>query len=211
MDWLRSSNIRFFPDKVLDNVTGDIDLIAGNFYEDQKTPDFENIIAIQIKKRVITSDGELKQASSRGGSQQSHQTALMGFDKTYLLHLLIKDPAARQSGHAPMWNNFSNTIDDIHIKRCINERKDKLEFSLFGYVVIAWSQSSENNWKMSGNIRPPKVVKKAPFKPWMQLSEAEQDRSRLVEYLKSKVNPRMFNKKYPFYFNIPSKSYYQTL
>jgi hypothetical protein len=164
------------------NKGGDIDLILGNFYPDKKTPDLSYIIGIQIKTRKVSSSDELKRFASGEGTRQSENTVRIGFDKTYLFHLLIKDPNSKPDSYTEIWNTLSNTVNPVHLQRCLNAIKPRLEKEFYGYGIIGWAQADKHHWRYSGTVYD-EIIKEPIFQPWKDQLEILENRKKLISFL----------------------------
>lgn len=176
------------PTKELDKTysggkPGDIDLIFGNFEDDNKTLNFNNLFAIQVKVRKVREDNELQYFSSGEGTKQAYGTAKLGFDRTLLLHILVREPKPSVAGDSPLWNVFDNSDFFHHSRRMIGPMKDKLNKELYGYGWLGWGQSSNRNWQLSGTLKF-EVYTAPPFQPWKHQVEIELKRIKLIENLK---------------------------
>src|SRR5918911_3094854 len=80
---------------------GDVDIISGNIIENRCCFDF--VAAVQVKVRKVKAPDELRYFPSGTGTRQSYYTALMGFDKTLLLHLIVREPKPVPAGYAASW------------------------------------------------------------------------------------------------------------
>ena len=169
---------------------GDIDLILGNLEDDNLTPNFDLIIGIQIKIAKIFANDDL--ADFETGTKQAIQTVEYGFDKTYLIHFIIKEPKAPPNNSSPIWNAAINIVSDEHIKRIINKKINVIEKEKFGYVYLAWGQAYNHNWESGGTINFD-LVKEAPFRPNRLSKEFEINKKIMVDKLNEMYRNRKNN------------------
>jgi hypothetical protein len=73
---------------------GDVDIISGNIIENRCS--FDYVVAAQVKVRKVKAPDELRYFPSGTGTRQSYYMALMGFDKTLFLHLIVREPIVLQ-------------------------------------------------------------------------------------------------------------------
>lgn len=166
-----------------ENKPGDIDLVIGNFKDDNSTFCFENIVGVQIKVRRVTNENDLKNFSSGRGTKQTHLTSEMGFDKTLLLHILIKQPEEKPQYFSDMWNILINANFFHYFHKCFGEIRKRIKNDIFGYGLVAWGQSNVDTWKKSGILKI-KMIKEPPEKPYKERSELSEHRKILLNNLK---------------------------
>jgi len=159
-------------------------LIFGNFEDDNKTLNFDNLFAIQIKIRKVKENNELQYFSSGEGTTQAYGTAKLGFDRTLLLHVLVREPKPLIDGNSPLWSVLDNADFFHHANRIIGAVKNKLDKELYGYGWLTWGQSANRNWQLSGTLKL-EIYTEAPFQPWKHQVEIELKRKRLIENLKN--------------------------
>jgi len=162
---------------------GDVDLVIGNLKDDKFTFCFENVVGIQIKIRKVTDENELRSFPTGRGTKQSHLTAEMGFDKTVLLHILIKEPEKPPAGFSVTWNTLSNANFFHHAHRCIGAVRKRVENDIFGYGWIGWGQGFGDTWKRSGILKIG-MIKSPPEKPYLERSELNENRKILLQNLR---------------------------
>ncbi len=111
---------------------GDVDLIVGNIKGGRISVEY--IVGMQVKIRKVKASDELRSFPSGTGTDQSYYTALMGFDRTMLLHFIIREPQHVPEGFAPSWNPIVNSDFMNAAKACTGVIKKRLHRELFGYV-----------------------------------------------------------------------------
>jgi hypothetical protein len=142
-------------------IPGDIDVIAGNVTQNGFS--FENMLAIQVKVRRITKQDKLKKFVCGVGREQSAKTAELGFDRTFLLHVLVRDPKEFGEYDHPnaQWiensdfRNFEKANEQLIIEYF------KENNMTFGYGWLGWGQLYGRDFGEAGRsgfkilFRPP--------------------------------------------------------
>ncbi len=161
---------------------GDIDIVTGNINFEEKNWDFSNLLAIQIKARRVTINDELKSFASGVGRGQSVGTLKMGFDRVFLLHILVRDPkifGPEDHPNAPWLEN-----SDFRKFEKANENLIVEYFNLneqtFGYGWLAWGQVHGRNFWESGGSNY-----KILFKPPVNKTINRNNRKVIVHHLKN--------------------------
>lgn len=133
---------------------GDIDIIAGNIKIKEETWDFDNLLAIQVKVRRVTLNDKLKSFACGIGKEQSIGTLEMGFDRVFLLHVLVRDPkefGPEDHPNAPWilnsdFSEFEKANENLIIEYFKNNEQT------FGYGWLAWGQVyGRNFWESGGS------------------------------------------------------------
>lgn len=141
---------------------GDIDIIAGNFIEDSHILDLNSTIAIQIKIRKIRNYDDLKSFPSGNGTFQTQKTSQMGFPRTYLGHIIIREPREIGDNQSISWNAMNNASFGTAFKRCYGLIKKELETCPYGYIALGWGQAHGMDWRVSGAFSM-NIAKEAPI------------------------------------------------
>jgi hypothetical protein len=132
-------------------IAGDIDLIVGNIASDDLS--FEHLFAFQVKKRRMDTAANLKDFSSGLGTGQASFTALMGFDRTVLLHLFVREPGPTTDEVAPSWKPIINSEFSTMMRASYNLIKDRLKRELYGYAWFGWGQAFGKEPEECGGFR----------------------------------------------------------
>lgn len=171
---------------------GDVDLVAGNIKEDCISLDY--IVGIQVKLRKVKAPNELRSFPSGTGTEQAHYTALMGFDKTMLLHFIIREPQPVPKGFAPSWNSIVNSNFINAAKACkgaINDRLEK-ERELFGYGWIGWGQAYGEKWQVCGGFSD-EIILDPPLRPRKDNSDVRKAKESLNQSLNNLLSRKVIN------------------
>lgn len=142
-------------------VAGDIDLIIGDIVN--KDLSFSRLIAFQAKRRKLTLNGKSYLPSGTGTGQSSF-TALMGFDKTILLHILVREPKQVSSPFAASWNPIINSDFPNMVRASYGIIKERLKREWYGYAWLGWGQAYGREPEETGGI-PSDVVVVPPQRP----------------------------------------------
>lgn len=147
----------------VDKKPGDIDIIVGNIVNDALSMD--NLLAIEVKIRKISSKDKLISFSSGRGTTQATNLPKVGFNKVLLLHVLVRDPKEVPENAHPNWNIMVNTSFFNYYKACENQIVNfiKENDSSFGYAWIGLGQAHGRNYFERGGvshrmpIKPPEI------------------------------------------------------
>jgi len=104
---------------------GDLDIVCGRMKNGH--PDFDFICGAQVKIRKVKTLDETGNFASGTGTEQSHWTAKMGFDRTLLLHCIVRVPQAVPDGYAPSWNPIINADFERAAKSCYGTIRTRFE------------------------------------------------------------------------------------
>lgn len=131
---------------------GDIDMIVGILRNNR--PLFDELTAIQVKVRKIGAGEDIRGFPSGRGTTQAHWTARMGFDRTLLLHFLVREPGPVPPGFAPSWNPITNSEFINAAKACSGAIRERLarDRELFGYGWLGWGQAFGESWRVCGGF-----------------------------------------------------------
>lgn len=164
---------------------GDVDMIAGNMKD--KLVSLDYIVGVQVKIRKVEAFGKLRPFPSGTGTKQAHYTALMGFDRTMLYHLIVREPQPVSDGIAPSWNPIINSDFINATKACSRITKERLKKKgklSFGYGLIGWGQAYCEEWQNCGGFFD-EIVIEPPFRPLQDNMNVEKSRRSLKESLKN--------------------------
>lgn len=147
-----------------DQKPGDIDIIVGSIVDDELS--LENLLAIEVKIRKITSQDKLNSFPSGRGTTQAAGLSKLGFNKVILLHVLLRDPKEVPEDAHPNWNIMVNTSFFDFYKACENQIVDfiKENDSYFGYAWIGLGQVHGRSYSESGGVshrmavNPPEIT-----------------------------------------------------
>lgn len=145
-------------------IAGDIDLIVGDIKENDMS--FERLIAFQVKIRRMDDTDRLSHFSSGEGTGQSYFTALMGFDRTVLLHIFVREPKPVTGDFAPSWNPINNSEFVRMMRASYGAIKKRLERESYGYGWLGWGQAFGREPEECGGIASDIIVA-PPFRPKM--------------------------------------------
>jgi hypothetical protein len=162
---------------------GDLDLVCGNMRNGR--PGFDYITCTQVKIRKAKTLADSGDFASGSGTAQAHFTALMGFDRTLLLHCIVREPQPTPEGYAPSWNPIINTDFERAAKGCFGTIRRRLEDDreLYGYAWLGWGQAFGKAWQTCGGyaidlVYPPR------YRPALDSTEAIRSRGEMVESLR---------------------------
>ena len=181
-----------------------VDLVAGNIKEGHISLDY--IVGIQVKLRKVKAPNELRSFPSGTGTEQAHYTALMGFDKTMLLHFITRESQTVPEGCAPGWNPIVNSYFINAAKACKGAIKERLEKKreLFGYGWIGWGQAYGEKWQVCGGFSD-EIISDPPLRPRKDNSDVRKARESLNQSLKNLLNRGVINSA-PYIWKPPSKT-----
>jgi len=185
-------------------VAGDIDLIVGDLKENDFS--FERLIAFQVKIRKMDADDRLSHFSSGEGTRQSYFTALMGFDKTMLLHIFVKEPKPVGEGFAPSWNPINNSQFARMMRASYGAIRKRFERESYGYGWLGWGQAFGQEPDECGGISSDIIVT-PPFRPKMDDPEVRRAREAvtlsLTNLLSGELRRTGGRMSHPFVLNWP--------
>ncbi|MCC6866960.1 MAG: hypothetical protein IT280_12470 [Ignavibacteria bacterium] len=175
---------------------GDIDIIAGNISNNKFL--FNNIYAIQVKLRKTSAEDKLKSFPSGRGAEQTFKTALMGFDKTLLLHCFTRESKSTTADYADSWNPIINTdfFRAIKASKAILNKELTEKRSLYGFAVLGWGQAYGCEWNECGGFSD-ELIYEPPFKPLSQSLDVSDHRYEIEESIRELLANRKIEK-YPF-------------
>jgi hypothetical protein len=161
---------------------GDVDLICGNIQDGRAVLD--NLIGIQVKKARVKPFRESLTFPSDTGTDQAHYTALMGFDRTLLLHLLVREPRPVPEGYAASWNPIHNSDFLPAFRASYGAIKTRLRRDLFGYGWIGWGQAYGKPFESCGGFAYD-VICEPPPRPLVDDGRVRKSRECLIASLRS--------------------------
>ena len=159
---------------------GDLDIVCGNVVSGK--PQFDSIVCIQIKIRKVKTFDETGDFASGSGTTQAYWTAKMGFDRTLLLHFIVRVPQPLPEGYAPSWNAIVNANFERAAKSCFGVIRERFVQGreLYGYGWIGWGQAFGNRWDTCGGLAVD-LVYPPPVRPASDSGEAIRTRTQMVE------------------------------
>ncbi|HWW74109.1 MAG TPA: hypothetical protein VNZ44_01865 [Pyrinomonadaceae bacterium] len=143
-------------------LAGDIDLIVGDLKGNDFS--FERLIAFQVKIRKMDAAERLSHFSSGEGTRQSYFTALMGFDRTVLLHVFVREPKPVAEGFAPSWNPVNNSQFARMMRASYGAIRNRFARESYGYAWLGWGQAFGREPDECGGITSDVIVT-PPFRP----------------------------------------------
>lgn len=161
-------------------IAGDIDLIVGDIKDGDLS--FERLIAFQVKKRGMEATEKLRHFASGEGTGQAAYTAMMGFDKTMLLHFFVREPKPVSEGFAASWNPIINADFKRMMRASYGTIKLRLRRELYGYAWLGWGQALGREPDECGGIASDIVIE-PPFRPKSEDSEVYLSREELTKSL----------------------------
>lgn len=166
---------------------GDLDIVCGRIINGR--PEFDFIACIQVKIRKVKTFDETGAFASGSGTAQAHWTAKMGFDRTLLLHCIVRIPQPLPEGYAPSWNAVVNADFKRAANGCFGVIRDKFERDreLYGYGWIGWGQALKNHWNTCGGLTVD-LVYSPPHRPTLDSSEAVQSRAEMIEFFRRLIS-----------------------
>lgn len=171
---------------------GDLDLVCGNVRDGR--PDFSYIACAQIKIRKVKTLAETGHFASGSGTTQAHFTARMGFDRTLLLHCIVREPQPTPEGYAPSWNPIINADFERAAKGCFGTIRKRLEDDreLYGFGWVGWGQAYGKGWQTCGGYAVD-LVYPPPHRPTVDSTEAIRTRAELMESLRGLLARSQFS------------------
>lgn len=165
---------------------GDIDLVCGRMKDGR--PDFDYICGVQVKLRKVKTLEETGDFASGAGTEQSHWTARMGFDRTLLLHWIVRVPLPLPEGYAPSWNAIINADFERAAKACYGTIRQKFEKDreLYGFGWLGWGQAYGKQWETCGGFAI-NLVYPPPHRPAIDSDEARNTRAEMIESFRSLI------------------------
>lgn len=186
-------------------MAGDIDLIVGDLKEDDFS--FERLAAFQVKIRKMDAAEKLSHFSSGEGTRQAYFTALMGFDRTMLLHIFVREPKPVSEGFAPSWNPINNSQFARMMRASYGAIKNRFERESYGYGWLGWGQAFGRDPDECGGITSDVIVT-PPFRPKMDDADVSVAREKiaasLVRLLSGELKRRSGLLNHPFILNWPT-------
>jgi hypothetical protein len=163
---------------------GDLDIICGRMRDG--APEFDFITCIQVKIRKVKSFDETGDFASGSGTTQAHWTAMMGFDRTLLLHCIVRIPQPLPDGFDPSWNSIVNTDFERAAKSCFGVIRKRFEQDreLYGYAWMGWGQAFGNHWETCGGLSVD-LVYPPPHRPALDSAEATKTRTEVVDAVRA--------------------------
>lgn len=153
---------------------GDLDIVCGAVVDG--TPSLENISCFQVKIRRFRNGKTVGPT----GRSQANDTARMGFDRTVLLHMLVKEPEPVSEAEAGSWNAIKNADFVRSVRATLGVmRKDMENDSLpFGYTIVGWGQAFGKEWNVCGGMSVDKI-KDPPLRPFSSDAAVIRDEMRV--------------------------------
>lgn len=176
------------------NIPGDIDIIVGKIIEGDFS--FDYLLGIEAKLRKVRSNEELKDFPSGIGTTQSANMVELGFDRSLLIHYLVRETKEVPEGYAASWNPIINSEFSNGIKACkgLLQKNFVKNRSPYGYAVMGWGQAYSYNWKECGGIQA-HIMYEPPLRPFKD--KTNQNREILIHSIKEILGKYKVNK-YPF-------------
>jgi len=186
-------------------MAGDIDLIVGDLKENDFS--FERLTAFQVKIRKMDAAEKLSHFSSGEGTRQAYFTALMGFDRTVLLHVFVREPKPVSEGFAPSWNPINNSQFARMMRASYGVIKNRFERESYGYGWLGWGQALGREPDECGGIASDIIVA-PPFRPQIDDTDVRAAREKVAEslvgLLSSELKRRDGLLNHPFVLNWPT-------
>ncbi|HEV3036539.1 MAG TPA: hypothetical protein VHA33_01890 [Candidatus Angelobacter sp.] len=140
---------------------GDLDIICGHIEGERIVLEELNCLQIKIRR--------LRGGNTRGptGRSQAHATAKMGFDRTVLVHMLLREPEPVKDGAAPSWNPIQNSCFIDSRKATLGLMKKEFEEANapYGYVILGWGQAYGKDWNVCGGFTFD-LISETPLRPF---------------------------------------------
>ena len=166
---------------------GDLDIVCGRMKDG--VPDFDSLCCAQVKIRKVKALDETGDFASGAGTEQSHWTAKMGFDRTLLLHWIVRVPQPLPEGYAQNWNAISNADFERASQKLL--RHDPTEIregrELYGFGWLGWGQAYGQRWDVCGGFSVD-LVCPPPHRPVLDSDEAKKTRAEMIDSLGSVVS-----------------------
>ena len=162
---------------------GDLDIVGGRMQDGK--PVLEYIACAQVKIRKVRDMDDTGSFSSGAGTTQAHFTARMGFDRTLLLHCIVREPQPLPEGYSPSWNSILNADFERAAKGCCGTIKRRFEQDreLYGFAWIGWGQAFGKRFNTCGGLCVD-LVYPPPFRPALDSSESAETRVEVAETVK---------------------------
>jgi hypothetical protein len=157
---------------------GDLDIVCGGIIGGRA--DFDLISCVQVKIRKVKTFDQTGQFASGSGTKQSYWTARMGFDRTLLLHCIVRIPQPLPAGYAPGWSTIVNADFERAAGACFGTIREKFkrDRELYGYGWIGWGHAFGSNWNTCGSLAVD-LVYPPPFRP-LDSAEGRQTREEMA-------------------------------
>ena len=140
---------------------GDLDIICGHIEGERIVLEELNCLQIKIRR--------LRGGNTRGptGRSQALATAKMGFDRTVLVHMLLREPEPVREDAAPSWNPIQNSCFIDPTKATLGLMKKEFEEgnAPYGYVILGWGQAYGQDWNVCGGFTFD-LVSEIPVRPF---------------------------------------------
>ena len=165
---------------------GDLDIICGRMRNGR--PDFDSICCGQVKIRKVKTLDETGDFASGSGTEQSHWTAKVGFDRTLLLHWIVRVPQPLPEGYAASWNSILNADFERAAKSCYGTIRQKFEKDreLYGFGWIGWGQAYGKRWETCGGFAGD-LVYPSPYRPALG-DEARKARQEIIASIRNLIS-----------------------
>lgn len=161
-------------------LAGDIDLIVGDLRGDDFS--FDRLIAFLVKIRKMDAADRLSHFSSGEGTRQSYFTALMGFDRTLLLHVFVREPKPVSEGFAPSWNPINNSQFARMMRASYGALRKRFDRESYGYGWLGWGQAFGREPDECGAVTSD-VIAAPPVRPKSDDPEVRAARGAMKESL----------------------------
>jgi hypothetical protein len=185
-------------------IAGDIDLIVGDIKDNDLS--FDRLIAFQVKIRRMDANEKLSHFSSGEGTGQAFFTALMGFDRTVLLHIFVREPKPVTGGFAASWNPITNSEFARMMRASYGAIKNRLKRESYGYGWLGWGQAFGREADETGGIASDIIVV-PPLRPKMYDADVcvarEELTKSLINLLSGELKRKGRLKGRPFVFKWP--------
>lgn len=149
------------------------------------------MIAFQVKKRRMDAAAKLTHFSSGEGTGQAFFTALMGFDRTVLLHLFVREPKPTSDEVAPSWNPITNSEFTRMMRASYRLIKDRFKRELYGYGWLGWGQAFGREPEEECGGLSSDIIVEPPFRPRMDDADVCNAREMLKRSLTQLLSSEM--------------------
>jgi hypothetical protein len=169
---------------------GDLDIVCGKMLNGH--PDFDSLCCAQVKIRKVKTLDETGSFASGAGTEQSHWTAKMGFDRTILWHWIVREPQQLPEGYAASWNSIINADFERAAKSCYGTIRQKFETDreLYGFGWIGWGQAYGKGWETCGGFATD-LVYTPPHRPALDSDEARKTRAEMIESFRMLISTQV--------------------
>lgn len=166
-------------------IPGDIDFVIGRLTEDRSI-DLTYFVAFQVKVCRVDPNDEPKIDSY--GTTQTKGTALLGFDRTVLFHIMAQEEKTLPNEYAASWSGLENIPHPRVFERLLGKIKAQMKADSrqwpFGYGILGCGQIERSNPRLRGAFSP-MIFIDAPMRPLGSNDSVRQCRRKMEKGLRA--------------------------